>query len=196
MILHKFLRMCSAAFLMAFWTWGSPIYAQSLLQDFEDLFERCRASVETDSAFDTGSLQRRDVPEHHARDWGMCSTQEAWASPGSGLYVLRKEWTSRDGTVRHLCDIRLINEERVLEAGEQALLLRHFLVRQTELIGAGTQEIDRRLSPIPPIVNAAFLMLDRNSNGRKVSNNMSFLPDGTFFSAGSGEQTVRACETE
>lgn len=182
--------------MMTLWVWGKPIQAQSLFQDFENLFERCRLSIETNSTFSSGGLEGRDVPERHARDWGTSSTQEAWTPPESELYVLLTQWTSRDGTERRLCDIRLVNDEYVLRPSEQALLLRHFLIRQVELIGAGTHELDRRLSPIPPAINAAFLLVDRNPNGCVVTNTFAFSPDGTFFSAGSGEQAVNPCEAK
>lgn len=191
-----FRKRCTAALLMTLWAWGNPTHAQGLVQDFEELFERCRASVETNSVFDSRGLQMRDVPERHARDWGISSTQEAWTSPGSVLYVLLTEWTSRDDTERHLCNIRLANEEYVLKPGEQALLLRNFMINQVELIGVGTHEADKRLSTIPPLVNAAFLLLDRNPNGCIVSNSFAFSPDGKFFSAGSVEQAVKPCEVE
>ena len=181
---------------MTLWVWGKPIHAQSLTQDFESLFERCRTSIETDLAFESEGMERRGVPVHHARDWGTSSTQEAWFFPESELYVLRTEWTSRDGIERHLCDIRLVDEEYVLPPSEQALLLRHFMLRQVELIGAGTHELDKRLSPIPPAVNAAFLLVDRNPNGCVVTNSFVFSPDGKLFAAGSGEQAVKPCEAE
>ena len=185
-----------AMLVATLWVWAKSIYAESLEQDFEILFERCRVSIETNSLFDSAGLQSLDVPERHARDLGVSSSHEAWAFPGSELYVLLTEWTSRDGTVRHLCDIRLIEEGYVLRPIEQALLLRHFLIRQVELIGAGTHEIDRQLSPIPPIVNAGFLLLDRNPNGCIVSNSFTFAPDGNFLSVASGERTVKPCNGE
>lgn len=182
--------------VMALWVWGKPIPAQGLFHDFENLFERCRLSIETSSEFNSGGLERLDVPEGHERDWGMSSTQDAWAPPASALYVLLTQWTSRDGNKRHLCDIRLIDEEHVLQPSEQALLLRYFLIRQVELIGAGTHKADTSLAPIPPAVNAAFLLVDRNPNECVVTNTFAFSPDGTFFSAGSGEQAVMPCEAE
>jgi hypothetical protein len=183
-----------AALVSAFWIWSNPIQAQSLVQDFEHLFERCRIYVETNSAFDSGGLQRRDVADNHARDWGVSSAQTGWFSPGSDLYVVLTEWTSEDGTVRHLCSVRLAEEYFLLGPVDQALLLRRFLLKQVELISAGTHEIDRMLSPIPPVVNAGFLLLDRNPNGCIVSNSFAFSPDGSFFSATSGEKAVERCE--
>ena len=79
---------------------------------------------------------------------------------------------------------------------DQALLLRHFMIRQVELVGAQTHEIDKKLSPIPPLVNSAFLLSDRNPNGCIVTNTFAFSPDGKFFSAASGEQAVKSCQTE
>lgn len=186
----------SAVLVMATWAWSSPIHAQSLIDDFDNLFERCRLSVEANLAFESEGLERRDVEERHARDWGTYSSQEAWMPPASELYVVLTKWVSRDGTTRHLCDVMLANEEHTLGAVEQALMLRHFLVKQVQLIGAGTHETDRNLSPVPPIVNAAFLLSDRNPNGCIVSNNFAFLPDGSFFAAGSGEQAIKPCEAE
>ncbi|MBW4973412.1 conserved exported hypothetical protein [Roseovarius sp. EC-HK134] len=187
---------CFAAVVMASWAWSSPMNAQGLIDDFGNLFERCRLSVETNSAFESEGLQRRHVAERHARDRGMSSTQEAWMLPASELYVVLTKWVSQDGTTRHLCDISLADEEYTLSAVEQALLLRHFLVTQVQLIGFGTHEFDKRLSPIPPVVNAAFLLSDRNPNGCVVSNSFAFSPDGRFFAAGSGEQAVKPCEAE
>ncbi|WP_152544605.1 hypothetical protein [Actibacterium mucosum] len=146
--------------------------------------------------FDGEGLQRRNVPERHARDWGVNSANEAWGVAGSELYVLLTEWTSRDGTVRNLCSIQLANEKRVLEPVEQAMLLRQFLILQVELIGAQSHEIDRQLSSVPPLVNAAFLLQGKNPNGCIVSHSFTFSPDGRFFSAGSGEKSVQPCEVE
>lgn len=196
MVFEIFRTRYCAALVTALWALGHPVHAESLIQEFENLFERCRASIEANSAFVSEGLQSRDVPKRHARDWGMSSAQQAWASPGSDLYVLLTEWTSRDGTVRHLCDVRLANEEHVLRPIDQALLLRHFMIRQVELVGAQTHEIDKQLSPIPPMVNSAFLLSDRNPNGCIVTNTFAFSPDGKFFSAGSGEQAVKPCQTE
>lgn len=182
-----------ATLLGTFWIWAAPIHAQTLTEDFSDLFERCRVSIETNAEFNSAGLEMRDVPERDARDWGVDSEQKAWASPESEFYVLLTEWTSRDdGTVRHLCDIRLAEEQRVLEPSEQALLLRHFMIRQVELISNGTHEKDSRLSTIWPIVNAAFMLSDRNANGCVVNNDFAFTPNGDFFAAGSGEK-VRPC---
>lgn len=185
-----------AAFVVAIWGWGSPIQAQGLMHDFDRLFERCRASVETSSVFDSEGLHRRNVAARHARDWGTSSTQEAWMPPGSKLYVVLTKWTSRDGTTRHLCDIRLASDDYLRDSVEQALLLRHFLIRQVQLISAGTHEIDAQLAPIPPLVNAGVLLSQRNPNGCIVSSNISFSPDGAFFAAGSGEQAVKPCVSE
>lgn len=182
--------------VMNLWGWGEPIHAQTLIQDFEILFERCRLSIETNSAFNIRGLESRDVPKRHARDWGKSSTQDAWALPESKLYVSLTQWTSQDGTERRLCDIGLIEEEYALREGEQAVLLRHFLIRKFELIGAGTHQLDNKLSPIPPVVILSFLLLDRNPRGCIVINTFSFSPDGEFFSAGSGEQAVKPCEVE
>ncbi|MCG7519749.1 hypothetical protein [Ruegeria sp. Ofav3-42] len=196
MVPKLFKTRCIAALAVALWLWGNPIHAQNLVQDFENLFERCRVSVETSSVFDSRGLQRQEVPQRHERDWGMSSAQEAWVSPGSEWYVLLTEWTSRDGTKRHLCNIFLNEEEYILGSVEQALLLRHFLMKQVELISAGTHENEVQLSPISPLINAAFLLSGKNPKGCIVINSFAFSPDGMFFSAGSGEQAVKPCEAE
>lgn len=185
-----------AALVTASCFWGGPTLAQGLLDDFEILFERCRVSVETLTAFDTEGLQETSVAEGQIRDWGIASKQEAWKHSDSELYVVLTQWTSRDEVTRHLCDVSLADGKRSLDAVEQALLLRHFLVKQVQLIGAGTHEIDRRLSSVPPLVNGAFLLSERNPNGCKVTNTIAFSPDGTFFSAGSGEQAIVSCDAE
>lgn len=79
--------------------------------------------VETNSVFDSGGLRRTDVVERHVRDWGMPSAQEARVSPESELYVVLTEWTSRDGSKRHLCEIILTDKEYILGSVEPALLL-------------------------------------------------------------------------
>jgi hypothetical protein len=61
---HKiFSKKFSIALITIIWSWNSPIYAQSLMTDFENLFERCRISVETNTAFDIEGLQPADVGE-------------------------------------------------------------------------------------------------------------------------------------
>lgn len=185
-----------ATFLVAFSFWGSSGDAQGLLHDFASLFERCRVSIEMNSEFNREGLEEKSVAERHARDWGMHSNQRAWMRPGSELYVVLTGWSSREGTTRHLCEVRLADEGRALDAVEQALLLRHFLIEKVGLIGAGTHEIDKKLSPIPPLVSEAFLLSERNPNGCRVSSNLSFSPDGTFFSAGTGEQAISSCRAE
>ncbi|MBP0483636.1 hypothetical protein [Sagittula salina] len=185
-----------AAFLIAVFCWGSPGNAQSLLHDFENLLERCRVSIEMNEAFDSAGLEQKSVEERHARDWGTHSDNVAWMRPGSELYVVLTEWTSHEGTTRHLCNVGLADEGRALDAVEQALLLRHFLIEQVELIGAGTHEIAGNLSPIPPAVNAGFLLSAKNPNGCRVISVLTFSPDGTFFQAGTGEQAISPCKTE
>jgi hypothetical protein len=64
------------------------------------------------------------------------------------------------------------------------------------LIGAGTHEIDKGLSSIPPTINAAFLLSEKNPNGCSVTNTFSLSPDGTYFSAGSGEMAIKTCRAE
>jgi len=172
---------------------GGSAQALELERNFEDLLERCRISVETSSDFDKTGLEERDVAERHLRDWGTTINQTGWMARGSETYVILTEWTSRDGQVRHLCDVRLFDAERVLDEIEQGLLLRRFLIVQTQLIGLGTHEIDKTLSPIPPALNAAFLLSERNPNGCSVTTTFAISPDGTFFSAGTGEQAIKEC---
>jgi hypothetical protein len=119
-----------SALILAILGFGSPIYAQDFLDDFGDLFERCRVSVETSELFIADGLQEGSVEKRHVRDWGIASKQTAWMSPESEVYVLLTEWISQDGTTRYLCDVRLVDEEQVLEKAEQGLLLRHFFVAQ------------------------------------------------------------------
>ena len=176
--------------------WNSPIHAQTLMHDFEILFERCRVSVETNSAFNIDGLQPRDVSKRQTRKWGIDTAQEAWIAPDSNLYVVLTEWTDHDGTIRHICDVHPADEEYRLDPEEQVRLMQHFLTKQAELIGFGTHAIDTGLTPLPPLISAAFLMSERNPNGCIVSNNIAVLPDGTLFSAGSGEQAIRRCEHE
>ncbi len=134
------------------------------------------------------------VHEEHSRSWGTDSTQTGWAFVNSELYIVYTVWTSRDGPTRNLCDIYLQDPNRVLTEDEQGLLLRRFLLRQTKLIGQGTHEIDRRLSPISPGINLGFLLSTQNPRGCTVTNNIALWPDGTYFTAGSGEQAVKSCD--
>ncbi|MFT4960971.1 MAG: hypothetical protein ACI92Z_002057 [Paracoccaceae bacterium] len=179
---------------VAICVWNSPAYAQTLELNFSDLFERCRSSVETSLTFDSGGLRATEVEKRHERSLGAMTDQTGWSLPVSELYVVLTAWTSHDGPTRHMCDIHVKDEERLLDASEQGLLLRQFLIHQTKLIGARTHEIDRQLSPIPPIINAAFLLSESNPRGCTVNNTLAMSPDGTFFSAGSGEQGIKECE--
>lgn len=147
--------------------------AQNLEQDFASLLERCRQSIETSGEFNSEGLQRHSVVDAHRLNWGAESNQAGWSYPDSEMYVVLTEWTSADGQIRRLCDVRLVNEERVLDSVEQGLVLRHFLLTKTQLIGIGTHEIDEGLPPIPPLINAAFLLLGRNPNGCSVTTNFA-----------------------
>ena len=170
-------------------------YAGSLQQDFAVLFERCRIAVEQSIALNTMNLQTREVNEKQSRSWGMESSQLGWAFTNSELYIVTTAWTSRDGSTRNLCDIYPQDPDYRLSQDQQGRLLRHFLLRQTQLIGEGSHEIDRRLSPIPPALNLAFLLSAHNPKGCTVTNNIAVSPDGTFLAAGSGEQAIKACDT-
>lgn len=168
---------------------ASPIH-----DDFSKLFERCRVAIEQSLPLDETELYPTRVNQKHSRSWGTDSTQTGWALENSELYIVYTVWTSRDGPTRNLCDIYLQDPNRVLTEGEQGLLLRLFLLRQTKLIGQGTHEIDRRLSPIPPVMNLGFLLSAQNPRGCTATNNIALSPDGTYFSAGSGEQAIKACD--
>ncbi|NVO26698.1 hypothetical protein HJ526_04640 [Donghicola sp. C2-DW-16] len=176
-------------------TFFSADSSQGLLRDFDNLFERCRLSIETNSEFDHEGLEETEVL---ARDetWDRSDKQQAWIRAGSELYTVLTEWTSANGTTRHVCRVKFADASRVLDEVEQALLLRRFLIIQTKLIGKGTHDVDRKLSPIPPTVNAAFLLSTKNPNGCRVTNVINFNPDGTHFDATTGEQTVHPCRPE
>ena len=162
-------------FLISVWCLiSTSSYATPLQADISDLFERCRLSIETSSPLDTTDLEAVDVLEIHERTWGAESFQRAWAMPNSEIYIVFTAWTAR----------------------EQGQFIRHFLLRQTQLIAQGTHEIDRRLSSIPPTMNLAFLLSAQNPKGCTVTNNIAVTPDGSYFSAGSGEQAVRGCRTD
>ena len=173
---------------------GGTSHASSLHDDFSRLFERCRVAIEQSLPLDETELQSTQVHEEHSRSWGTDTTQTGWAFENSELYVVFSAWTSRDGTTRNLCDIHLQDPDRILTESEQGQLLRHFLLRQTQLIAQSTHEIDRGLSPIPPVMNLGFLLSAQNPKGCTVTNNIALLPDGTYFSAVSGEQAIKACD--
>lgn len=185
-----------ATFTAAVWFGNGPVHAQSLVDDFDILFERCRVAIETNSAFENEGFQRRDIADRDVRDWGISSAQEAWMLPESRFYVVLTNWTSRDGPTRHLCGIKLADENLALSAAEQALLLRYFLMRHAELISAGTHESVLHVTPILPSILTGFLLSDRNPNKCTVITTLTFEPDGTFFAAGSGEQATKPCEAE
>ncbi len=173
---------------------GGTSHASSLHDDFSKLFESCRVAIEQSLPLDEAELRPMQVHEEHSRSWGTDTTQTGWAFENSELYIVFTAWTSRDGTTRNLCDIHLQDPDRILTESEQGHLLRHFLLRQTQLIAQGTHEIDRRLSPIPPTMNLGFLLSAQNPKGCTVTNNIALLPDGTYFSAGSGEQAIKSCD--
>lgn len=172
---------------------GGIIHASPIHDDFSELFERCRVAIEQSLPLDEAELQPMEVHEEHSRSWGTDTTQTGWAFESSELYIVFTAWTSRDGTTRNLCGIYLQNPDRIVTESEQGQFLRHFLLRQTQLIAQSTHELDSRLSPIPPVMNLGFLLSAQNPKGCTVTNNMALLPDGTYFSAGSGEQAIKSC---
>jgi hypothetical protein len=173
---------------------GGSGHAGSLHGDFALLLDRCRVAVEQSVSLDKTDLQPTQVHEENSRSWGTDTSQVGWALSNSELYIVFTTWTSRDGPTRNLCDVYLQDPGRVLSEDEQGRLLRHFLLRQTQLIGEGTHEIDRRLSPVPPLINLGFLLSAQNPRGCTATNTIALLPDGTYFSAGSGEQAIKACD--
>lgn len=173
---------------------GGISNASSLTEDFSELFESCRIAVEQSTPLNNTDLRPTQVLEKHSRSWGTDTSQIGWALPNSELYIVFTVWTSRDGPTRNLCDLHLRDPDRVLTEDEQGRLLRYFLLRQTQLIAQRTHEIDRRLSPIAPIMSRGFLLSAQNPRGCTVTNNIALLPDGTYFSAGSGEQAIKACD--
>lgn len=187
----RLITQCMVASLCA-----ATAQAQSLVADFDNLFERCRISIESSAPFDATEMEKTKVQDRHERDWGITSEQVGWSLKPSILYVVSTSWTSRDGPTRHLCEIYLKDPERILTASEQGLLLRSFFVFQTRLIGAGNHDVDRDLSPIPPALNAAFLLSERNPRGCSVNNTIALSPDGSYFSAGSGEQAIKSCASQ
>ena len=173
---------------------GGSGHAGSLHEDFALLLDRCRVAVEQSVSLDKTDLQPTQVHEENSRPWGTDTSQAGWALSNSELYIVFTTWTSRDGPTRNLCDVYLQDPGRVLNEDEQGRLLRHFLLRQTQLIGEGTHEIDRRLSPVPPLINLGFLLSAQNPRGCTATNSIALLPDGTYFMAGSGEQAIKACD--
>lgn len=173
---------------------GGAIHASPIHDDFAKLLERCRVAIEQSLPLDEAELKPVLVHEDHSRSWGTDTTQIGWAFENSELYIVFTVWTSRDGPTRNLCDVYLQNPDRILTESEQGQLLRRFLLRQTQLIAQGTHQIDRRLSPIPPVMNLGFLLSAQNPKGCTVTNNIALLPDGTYFSAGSGEQAIKPCD--
>jgi hypothetical protein len=173
---------------------NSPTNAQSLEQNFNNLFERCRMHIETSSIFDTNGLAITEVEKRHVRSWGTMTQQTAWSLPGFEFYVVLTEWTSRDATTRKLCGIYTKDEERLLTPTEQGLLLREFLILQRQLIIIGTHEVDIKLSPIPKIISAAFLLSESNPRGCTSTNTISISFDGTLFSATSGDLGITECK--
>lgn len=173
---------------------GGCSHASSLHKDFSELLERCRIAIEQSVPLDETDLQPTKVHDEHSRSWGTETSEVGWAFKNSELYIVFTAWTSRYGITRNICKIYPQDPDRVLTEEEQGQLLRHFLLRQTQLISQGTHEIDRRLSPIPPIINLAFLLSAQNPRNCTVTNNIALLPDGTYFSAVSGEQAIKACD--
>lgn len=173
---------------------GGTSHASPIHDDFSNLFERCRVAIEQSLPLDEAGLLPMQVHEGHSRSWGTDTTQTGWAFENSELYIVFTVWTSRDGPTRNLCDIYLQNPDRILTESEQGLLLRHVLLRQTQLIAQGTHEIDRLLAPISPAMNLAFLLSAQNPRSCTVTNTIAVSPDGTFFSAGSGEQATKPCD--
>lgn len=186
-------QLCAAAALVIL-SGANQSVAQDLEQDFATLLNRCRHSIEMSTEFDSKGMQPYSVSDAHQRNWGIESAQAGWRNPASEMYVVLSHWTAADGQRRHLCDVRLADEERVLDSVEQGLIIRHFLMIKTRLVGAGTHEVDRGLSMVPPLINDAFLLAGRNPDGCRVTTTFALSPDGEFFAAGTGEQAIIQCD--
>lgn len=181
------------AVAVAFCLSDSSARAASLEQDFLDLSERCRISIEENQPFDSIGLRPAPVAERHQRKQGVETLHRGWRSPGSELYVVETEWTSRDGPSRRLCHLHLKEEDRVLAPAEQAALLQAFLAWKAQLVGAGRHE-GEPMATIQQYQGATFLLSDRNPKGCRVISSLFLKTDGTVFSEGSGEQAIAECD--
>lgn len=196
-MIYKLLGVIFGASVAAtFFIWKSQQVDQSLEQDFVELFERCRTSIETGQPFDSTGLEETEVRKNSKQNFGMSSEQVAWALPGSEFQVLLTAWVGRNNVTRHLCDIELQDERRPLSPVEQGLLMRQFAILQGKYVGARTHKLDPHIVVLPPSLFDTFLLAERNPRGCSVLNTISMGPDGYFFSAGSGEQATKECETE
>jgi hypothetical protein len=174
---------------------ASSANAQNIEADFATLLERCRSSIEDATSLNTtGLLSVKIRPDHLNSRQGYY--QEGWALPSSYLYIIWASATLKDGRKSHICNVNILNSLRILEPTEQAVLIRHFLIRQTELIGGKTHELDRKLSPIPPVVNLGFLLSELNPRGCRVVSFFAMTKEGDLFSAGSGERANIMCEKQ
>ncbi len=174
---------------------ASAANAQNIETDFVTLLERCRSSIEDATPLDITGLQSIKVqPDHLNSKQGYY--QEGWILPDSDLYIIWASATLKDGRKTHVCKVTIRSSQRILEPTEQAALIRLFLIRQTELIGAKTHELDRKLSPIPPIVNLGFLLSELNPRGCRVVTFLAMTKEGDFFMTGSGERANAACEEQ
>lgn len=196
-MIYKLLGVIFGASVAAtFFIWKSQQVDQSLEQDFVELFERCRTSIETGQPFDSTGLEETEVRKNSKQNFGMSSEQVAWALPGSDFQVLLTAWVGRNNVTRHLCDIELQDERRFLSPVEQGLLMRQFAILQVKYVGARTHKLDPHIVVLPPSIFDTFLLTERNPRGCSVINTISMGPDGYFFAAGSAEQVTKECDTE
>ncbi len=196
-MIYKLLGVIFGASVAAtFFIWKSQQVDHSLEQDFVELFERCRTSIETGQPFDSTGMEETEVWKNSKQNFGMSREQNAWSLPGSEFQVLFTAWAARDGVTRHICDIELQDERRLLRPVEQGLLMRQLAMHQGKYVGARTHKLDPLYVLIPPVIMNTFLLAERNPRGCSVLNTISMGPDGYFFSAGSGEQGTKKCETE
>lgn len=167
--------------------------AESISKDFTVFFELCRTAIENGTPLDTSQLTKIEVPNQQIRT-GQ-SLQETWTLPQSELNILWESYGLDQKTQRHTCRVQILDDAQIVNIPEQSMMLREFMAIQSELIADETHEYDVSTSSLHGVINSAFKKPAKNPRGYCTVNTIFFNPDGSFFSASSGEKVIDAkCE--
>jgi hypothetical protein len=182
---------------------GGASADERLVQDWRDLWTRCRVAIENVQPLDTTGLTDlgfsiQHQPALHPEGWpepimpAYDYPEHKWRLAGSRFFVREREWPPIDGKVRRGCDIHIAEDAAQITSAEETLLADAFRAERDRLLATGEYEMQ---DPTPPIASTALGLrpLKPNANECRVISPLfvDTRPDmKPFFTSGTGEQAI------
>jgi len=161
-----------------------------IVEEWSELFARCRISVETASPLNTQGMQQVTPPKEAfppGHDW----RSRAWQKPKGALIILEQE-AIRDDTVLRVCRVALPDADSIYSERAQADILLAYIKNRDRLISEEAHEL-RVLDRLSPVLRFGFGPVGLNPNGCNVLSFVIMLPEDGFIRSGTGEVEPPTC---